>query len=209
MNQLRTLLSLALLIGTQWVGSTRASEVWTGPKITYSKAPSVNPMQAANQDRITSNVWLTRASSQGLFNAKSEANYVLNYSPADTEWAVGTTADIGSLTFQQWRAAIDEDPPSSVGKDMVLHLISDDIFIDIKFLSWGIAPNSGGYFSYERSTPVPELATAGLVLLGVMMICPLRPHRGLQHSTKLIAKPKQPLQGIEESVRGAVTRFVA
>jgi hypothetical protein len=176
MNHLRTLLSLALLISTQWVGSSQAAEVWTGPKITFSKAPNADPTQAVNQDRITSNVWLTRASKQGLFNARSEASYVLDFSPADTEWSIGTTADIGSLTFKQWRAAVEEKPYAVVGLDMVLHLISDDIYIDLKFLSWGGVDN--GSFSYERSTPVPEPATVGLVLLGITLVCPIRPPRG-------------------------------
>ncbi len=42
------------------------------------------------------------------------------------------------------------------GRNMVIHLITDDIYIDIKFLSWtpGGGDTSGlGGFSYERSTP--------------------------------------------------------
>ena len=35
---------------------------------------------------------------------------------------------------------------------MVVHLISDDIYIDIKITSWESGSNSGGGFSYERST---------------------------------------------------------
>jgi hypothetical protein len=34
---------------------------------------------------------------------------------------------------------------------MVVHLITDDIYIDIKFLSW-TSGGAGGGFSYERST---------------------------------------------------------
>ena len=45
----------------------------------------------ANQDRITDNVWLTRANTRGIFNIKTESNYTDNMSPADTEWAFGTT----------------------------------------------------------------------------------------------------------------------
>ncbi len=37
---------------------------------------------------------------------------------------------------------------------MVLHLITDDIYIDIKFLSWTSGGNGG--FSYERSTPISD-----------------------------------------------------
>lgn len=73
-------------------------------------------------------------------------------SPADTEWAFGTTANIG-ITFNDWETTIASSPPDMVGLNMVLHLITDDIYIDIKFLSWA-SGKSGGYggFSYERST---------------------------------------------------------
>lgn len=49
-----------------------------------------------------------------------------------------------------------------VGKSAVLHLIPNDIYLDIKFLSWGQA--GGGGFSYQRSTPV-QIST-GLVWNG-------------------------------------------
>ena len=144
--------------------SIQAAEVWTGPKITFSKPAFANPTLAENQDRITSNVWLTRGEEAGIYNAATEAAYLSNVSPADTEWSLGTTAEIGSLIFQDWRTAIGLDPPNSVGQDLVLHLITDDIYLDIKFMSWGMQPDAGGFFSYERSTPIPEPATWGLVV---------------------------------------------
>ncbi len=75
---------------------------------------------------------------------------------ADTEWAFGTISDgVSSLTFTTWGVAHTDEtggnPPSLVNQDMVLHLITDDIYIDIKFLSWS-SGGSGGGFSYERST---------------------------------------------------------
>ena len=39
-----------------------------------------------------------------------------------------------------------------VGKNYVIHLITDDIYIDLKILSWSSGQNGGGGFSYERST---------------------------------------------------------
>lgn len=176
MNYFRGLLSLVLLVGAPWVGSTQAAEVWKGPKIIFSKPPVADWTLPANQDRITSNVWITRSISAGLFNAKTESNYVSNYSPADTEWSFGTTDDIGSLTFENWREAVYANPPASVGQDMVLHLITDDIYIDLKFLDWkGV---SNGSFTYERSTPtVPEPATVGLLLLGTTLMCAIRRRR--------------------------------
>ena len=56
-----------------------------------------------------------------------------------------------------------------VGVDAVVHLISDDIYIDIKFISWtkgqGSEIPAGGGFSYERSNSpdaiVKPIANAG------------------------------------------------
>lgn len=125
--------------------------IWTGPKMTFTKANNADWTLASNQDRLTANVWLTRADTLGIFNIVTENIYTKFVSPANTEWAFGTTADISTVTFMDWQNAIASDPPGMVNQDMILHLISDDIYIDIKFLSWTIGRNGGG-FSYERST---------------------------------------------------------
>ncbi len=132
--------------------SLQAQTIWTGPKMTFTKAPGADFTQAANQDRITSNVWITRGNNMGIYNIAIETSYSDTISPEDTEWAMGTTANIGSLTFEIWEDAILGNPPGSVNQDMVLHLITDDIYIDIKFLSWGQGSGGQGAFSYERST---------------------------------------------------------
>ena len=53
---------------------------------------------AANQDRITGNVWLTRSTQSGLVTTqKTEARLLSDaLSPADTEWATDLiTANVG------------------------------------------------------------------------------------------------------------------
>jgi len=130
--------------------------IWTGTKITFTKADFADHTMAANQDRITDAVWITRADIRGIFNIFTENTYTKNSSPADTEWSFGTSAQISSLTFQSWETAVSSNPPSMVDQDMVVHLISDDIYIDIKFMTWkqgsGGGGSTGGGFSYERST---------------------------------------------------------
>lgn len=129
--------------------------IWDGPNITFTKSNFANWTLQANQDRITSNVWITRADTQGIFNINQEASYN-SLSPKDTEWAFGTTANLGSLAFTTWAVAMGGNPPSKVNLDMVVHLITDDIYINIKFTSWTIGPldgnPNGGGFSYQRST---------------------------------------------------------
>jgi hypothetical protein len=81
--------------------AAQAATVWTGPRITFTKPDNANPTQAANQDRLTPNVWITRDSTMGIFNIAQEMGY-MGTSPAGTEWASGTTADYASLMYLPW-----------------------------------------------------------------------------------------------------------
>ena len=125
--------------------------VWDGPMMTFTKQNFAAPTSEDSQDRITDLVWLTRGNNGGqLYNAKTESNSSKSNSPEDTRWAFGTTSNLGSLTFSTFRGT--SKPKLAVGQNMVVHLISDDIYIDIKITSWSSGSNSGGGFSYERST---------------------------------------------------------
>jgi len=125
--------------------------VWDGPMITFTKQNFAAPTSEDSQDRITDLVWLTRGNNGGqLYNAKTESNSSKSNSPEDTRWAFGTTSNLGSLTFSTFRGT--SKPKLAIGQNMVVHLISDDIYIDIKITSWSSGSNSGGGFSYERST---------------------------------------------------------
>ncbi len=144
--------------------SLNAQTIWKGPKITFTKADKTNWNLVANQDRITDNVSLTRKGKSGLFNIIKEADAGAvsdssNPAPADTEWAYGTTEDYASLTYQRLSDLIGSGNFENIvdSRNIVLHLITDDVYIDIKFLFWTSGnsignPNFGG-FSYERSTP--------------------------------------------------------
>ena len=129
--------------------SLQAQIIWSGPKIVFTKGSQDSPNLAENQDRITPNVWITRGAERGIFNIQQESEYIRDLSPADTEWAFGTTANLANLSFADWRTAINRNPLDMVNRDMVVHLISEDIYIDIKFLNW---EQQAGGFSYERST---------------------------------------------------------
>ncbi len=138
--------------------ATKGATVWTGPPTTFTKAAGADPTLPANQDRITPNVWITRAGTTGIYNAKSETSFTHAVSPAGTEWANGTITNYASLTYQSWEpwtGGAGGGPPSTVGRAAVLHLISEDIYMDIKFTSWGSGAFGGGAFAYQRSTPTP------------------------------------------------------
>lgn len=125
--------------------------VYSGEMITFTKADGADPTEEANQDRITDNVWITRGNTGGqIYNAVTESMFDKDNSPVDTEWALGTTEQgIANLSFDKFRATI--QPKNVVDENMVLHLITDDVYIDIKFTSWSQGNSgSGGGFSYER-----------------------------------------------------------
>lgn len=148
-------LALAALTVFGWPVTALAATIWTGPPLTFTKAAAADPTLAANQDRLTPNVWITRGSTQGIYNAKTESSFTHLVSPAGTEWAYGTTANYATLTYQPWETwsgGAPSGPPSTVGQDAVLHLIAEDIYLDIKFTSWSSGLAGGGAFSYSRST---------------------------------------------------------
>jgi hypothetical protein len=118
-----------------------------------------------------------------LFNIAVEPSFVEG-SPSDTEWAFGPTqpGNPGPITASNHANLVFESFVSSLGGRIglnavpfgpgVLHLISDDIYLDLAFTSWTQATSDreGGGFSYIRSTPdqppVPEPASATLLILG-------------------------------------------
>ena len=128
-----------------------AQTVWSGYDVFFEKVAYADPSLPENQDRITDNVRITRASVQGLFNAAQEENYTRFVSPVGTEWATGTTANWASLTFADWLTWNGGNPPGVVGLNAVVHLIAEDIYLDIRMDSWNRGSTTGGGFSYYRA----------------------------------------------------------
>lgn len=124
--------------------------VWTGPIVTFQKSPGTDPDVEENQDRITNNVWITRANSGGqIYNAATESEANMNTSPAGTLWARGTTANIENLTFNTFRGTLDR-PKDNIGVDLVVLLVEDRLALDIKITGW--TQQQTGGFIYERSS---------------------------------------------------------
>ncbi|MCA9294053.1 MAG: hypothetical protein KDA20_09590 [Phycisphaerales bacterium] len=152
---------------------SNAQTVYSGYDVAFTKAGFANPSLPANQDAITAGVAITRGSTAGIYNAVVQASYSLG-GPADTEWAFGTTANWSTLTYDVWVNTVASSPPSSVGQNMVVHLISEDIYLDIRFTAWGVGPSAGGSFSYVRSA-IP--APGAIALLPIAGVCARRRRR--------------------------------
>jgi hypothetical protein len=158
-----------------------AQTVWSGLSLTFTKASNTDPVLPENQDRITGNVWLTRDVLRGIVNAATECNvidgcsYTPHFSPEDTTWATSLIAANASqtiaapnwqnLTFTDWEAAYGNQVGVNIlNRDAVVHLINDNIYLDLRFTGWVM--QGGGGFTYLRS--VPEPFTIHLMIVGLL-----------------------------------------
>ena len=111
--------------------------LWSGNIKTFTKNDDVDPNIAENQDRLTPSVWITRDNDGGqIYNT--------------AEWAIGSIDQLSTLKFDSFRSTVDK-PKDVIDKELVLHLLEDDIYLTVKFKSWSQGKKGG--FSYERSTP--------------------------------------------------------
>ena len=131
------------------VGDTSSSNIWNGPTVVFSKEDGADFTQESNQDRITSNVWITRGNGGQIFNIAKEDSADKGDSPVGTLWAKGNIENIDNLTFKPFRLGVGQ-PKAVVGSDLVLYLVNDNIYISVKFTSWSQGQKGG--FAYERSS---------------------------------------------------------
>lgn len=137
-----------------------ASIIWSGSTIHFEKLDGADGTLPANQDQLTANVIFARGSNQGLYNAATESGFTHLSSPADTMWENGTTASIDPIAFTDWNTwfqSVNGGPFGVIGKAAVVHLVAEDIYLNLTFTSWGAGHFGGaGGFAYDRSTPAPS-----------------------------------------------------
>jgi hypothetical protein len=142
-------LAVLLALGVFTAVNGHAATVWTGPNINYTKSAST-PADTI----VAGKVVLKRGSSEVLFNTAAGEQFAGINSPADTEWAFGTINNFASLTYQSMgsmrNTAGGNLSAKLLNKDMVLHLINEDIYLSIKFTAWGRF--GSGTVAYTRST---------------------------------------------------------
>ncbi len=184
-----TRLVVSLTILFLGIAPIPASTVWaTGDSgitvVEFTRPPSPEP--ALVTDPITPLVIIARAEEFGLFNLAAETAYLPDFSPAGTAWAFAGlngnpailgAADFASLTFMDWKNSLGGRfalLPNIVDRPGVLHLIEEDIYLDLTFTAWG-GPGDGGSFSYTRTAgPVPEPSFVLLLLAVGPLLLPRR-----------------------------------
>jgi hypothetical protein len=164
----------ALTLALTFAGNTAAQTVWSGLSFEFEKIYFGDPTLPEYQDRITDSVWLTRAVQQGIFNIAQENFYdaASHTSPVDTEWATDlmlandgeaiAASNWEDLTFTNWIQAYggpgsQDLPHRIVGRNAVVHLISDDIYLDLQFTDWTLGAGGFAYIRAEGDVapPVP------------------------------------------------------
>ena len=138
-NHLGRIIILSLIISCSkeknTTNDTSQSNIWDGPVKFFEKKDNTNQLEKVNQDIITENVIITRGNGGGqIFNIAKENEADKYKSPIGTEWAIGSLMQIDSLVFKDFRLAV--KPKSIVDKELVLHLIEEDIYLSVKFKSW-------------------------------------------------------------------------
>lgn len=140
-----------------------AQTIWTGTPMTFTRNELVDEVNVPEQqDHITDNVWIAREVS-GIHNAYLENSFDFNNSTLGVEWAIGATADgIENLIFNTWMNVNDNSFIPTINQNMVMHLIDEDIYIDVTFTYWQVfllssndpntPPPPSSAFTYIRST---------------------------------------------------------
>ncbi len=180
-NVSRGIAACLIVTSTVAVQAVAAPTVWDGPTISFSKAGGADHTLLTHQDHLTPNVALTRGSSQGMFNILQESGYS-GASPADTEWATAinnpgdeiSASNYAALDFTTWVAAYGNSTGNNIlNYDAVVHLVTDDVYLDLRFTSYQ-GGGGGGGFAYERSTAVPEPTSILVAAFSVLMLLPIR-----------------------------------
>ena len=185
---MRTIVFSILAAASLSMAGTAAASplVWNGPASDFAKAAGSDPTLAANQDRITDGVWLTRATLGGIYNAApapagpGEIFFGIG-SPAGTEWAFSGldsnpsgaafgASHYGDLHFTDWANALGGSgflQFNILDRPGVLHLKGEDVYLDITFTAFGSGrsfPSTAGGFAYTRATASPVPVPAALLL---------------------------------------------
>jgi hypothetical protein len=165
----------ALLLAAR---TASAQIIWDGPPLTFTKLDGADPALPGNQDALVPGVSLTRGNTRGLYNIAVEAFFLRGTSPVDTEWAWTfnnpalpeseiRASNFAALNFDEWTTSHREQPLSTLGRPAVLHIMSQDVYMDLTMTAWTSGP--GGGFAYLRSTPplpppVPTFGSLGQAL---------------------------------------------
>jgi hypothetical protein len=133
-----------ILVAMAWPVSG-ATTFWTGPNINWSKSVST-PSDAILPGKVV----LTRGTMKVLYNTAAGETSAGASSPKGTLWAFGSFSN--HTAFQTLDSMRNGNLAARiVNQPMVLWMTNDDIFVSIRFTTWGM--RGAGTVAYTRSTP--------------------------------------------------------
>jgi hypothetical protein len=154
------LVLLVIFLGATLQARAQANTYWTGPTVSFSHEADTTTVDMLTSNHTgadaTNNVWLTRGTTQPLYNAAAESAWDPAVSPANTLWVVasGDLTNAASLTYDTFANVVGQpgnSPKYKVGTTFFVKIFSDNIYLALTLTSWG--SDDGGSFSYNRSTP--------------------------------------------------------
>ncbi|MDB6038555.1 MAG: hypothetical protein JWM99_2396, partial [Verrucomicrobiales bacterium] len=129
-----------------------AATIWTGPNITWTKS-ATTPTDTIVEGKVV----LTRGGRDVLYNKAAGENSAGTVSPKDTMWAFGSIDNATTLSYKTMESLRNGNLALRIiNQPMVVHLVAEDIYFSIKFITWG--KGGAGTVSYTRSTPAAAVA---------------------------------------------------
>lgn len=122
-----------------------AEDIWIGPPVTFVKTN-----YGDERDFIDTDMVITRAFNQGLFNIALQESYTGN-GPQGTEWNADGWTDLSDVTdrlYDTWQEIV-YPPNQYIGREFVMHDTINDKYYAIAILSWQPG-DRGGAVSYVR-----------------------------------------------------------
>jgi len=146
---------------TYWAQGGRGDFTLTlAREVAWDKPADADHTLPINQDCITDDVCITRASSKTIFNIVSETEATPS-SPAGTEWALGRTQDVEPGDYDTFTKTVSSDPRSAIGETLSLHLTGTDLYYDVVLTDWGTGSEGAGVSWRRTRALVPGCTRSG------------------------------------------------
>jgi len=152
----RLLRNIAVILIITAAPLVHAATIWTGPAMTFNQSTNSTDVL------IPGVVSLTRAFNHWLYNPAGGDTGPVPGTPSNTQWAFApaplgtnaTLADVTGLSYASFDSYRNGDLSGVLlpNKQMVIHIITQDIYVPVMFTAW---PHGGGAFAYVRATPPP------------------------------------------------------
>jgi hypothetical protein len=141
MKRLLVFLIVYLIYGS----NVHSQTIWNNGSFTFTKTA------AGQQDCITAQTCLTRVTVPYNSVCQTVSGFQgCSYAgPCNTQWALGSISNWNTLSYGNFFITNGCDPSFGLPKTYVVHLLNENIYLEITFTYW---QSGGSNFSYTRTT---------------------------------------------------------